>query len=346
MDLNAKIKVLDNLGRWLKGGPHDEIELAKLKSTRENQWFTPDNLDRAINAVAVEYLDGDKIESWLRNYPLQASSQHERNVAVIAAGNIPMAGLHDLLAVFLSGNRLQFKPSSKDAFLIPALLKKMIELEPGVAKKISIVDKVKTPDAVIATGSSNTARYFEAYFRDIPRIVRKNRNSVAVLDGSESWEDYEKLGRDIYQYFGLGCRSVSYLYVPEEFDFAPMMEYFKTHFSKAVDHTKYQNNYEYNLACSMLNNEELIIGEHLLLFQKDSYLSRIATLNYRHYREIDEVIQELEDRRDQIQCVAAGMDLGDGLESIRVEPGHTQQPQLKDYADGVDTLEFLLSLKK
>lgn len=345
MDLNTRINLLSDLGKWILKEENPKIELAKLKSTVENPWFTAENLDCALRAVAHEFLDEKKLREWADHYPLKEQLQGNKSIAVIAAGNIPLACIHDLIAVFLSGHRAQLKLSSKDAFLIPAFIEYMSEKDSRVGDILQVVDRVNNPDAAIATGSTNTSRYFESYFKNIPCIIRKNRNSIAILQGNEGESDFRALGEDIYRYFGLGCRSVSFLYVPEGYDFTPMMEFFREAYKSLLNHPKYQNNYEYNLACAMLNRDKLIIGDNLLLYNKDNFLSRIATLHYRHYSQPEAVIPILESREEDIQCISTSMDLqSDRLKGLVVAPGTTQSPGLMDYADRVDTLDFLIKL--
>nr|MBS0038399.1 acyl-CoA reductase [Saprospiraceae bacterium] len=345
MDLNTRINLLSDLGKWILKDENPRLELAKLKSTAENPWFTAENLDIALRAVAREFLDEKKLRQWVAQYPLEDQREDPKSIAVIAAGNIPLACIHDLIAVFLSGHRAQLKLSSKDAFLLPAFIEYMSKKDSRVGEILQVVDKVNNPAAAIATGSTNTSRYFESYFKGIPSIIRKNRNSIAVLRGDEGESDFRALGEDIYRYFGLGCRSVSFLYVPEGYDFAPMMEFFREEYKSLLNHPKYQNNYEYNLACAMLNRDKLIIGDNLLLFNRDNFLSRIATLHYRHYAEAEEIIPVLESREEDVQCIATAVDLkSDHLKRLVVPPGTTQSPGLMDYADRVDTLDFLIKL--
>lgn len=338
-----RIELAYSLGKWLKKGNDPRLKLAKLKSNKENPWFTLDNLDKALNSIAEFYLDPAKMSKWLEKYPLGGQGQSKK-IALITAGNIPLAGFHDFLSLFFSGHYGQIKLSSKDQYLFPVILEYLTGLNNEVGEQIKIVDYIKNPEGVIATGSNNTSRYFKSYFKGIPQIIRKNRNSPAVLTGDENESDWKKLGDDIFSYFGLGCRSVSFLYVPENFDFAPMMTYFRENYLKIMDHQKYRNNYEYNLACAILNNEKLIIGDVVLLFKSSSYLSRIATLNYTHYETLNEVREDLNSSKDLIQCVVANKELK--LNEIgQKEFGQAQYPELDDYADGVDTMNFLIQIR-
>lgn len=239
----------------------------------------------------------------------------------------------------MSGNKVQLKQSSNDQKLLPILIDYLIAIEPNFKDLISITEiRLQNFDAVIATGSNNTARYFEHYFKKHPSIIRKNRNAVAVLTGDETEEEMESLGDDIFRYFGLGCRSVSKVFVPNDYDFD---KFFKAIYNKGtiLSYTKYKNNYDYNKTVYLMSQITLIENGFLLLKEDTSYTSPIATLFYEYYNSVEELHSKLEQDKDQIQCVV-GKDLN--LETVAF--GQTQQPQLWDYADGVDTMKFLLDL--
>ncbi len=341
MNLTDRIELLSNLGDHLKTKP-DSFELAKLKASKENPWFSPENIDLAVSAIVENYLNGEKLRSFCDGYDI--GPFEKLRVSIVSAGNIPLVGMHDLLMGFLAGVKTEIKLSAKDKHLIPVMVDFLHKKEPAVKEWLQVIGQVKNPGAVIATGSDNTSRYFESYFRHIPRLIRKNRNSVAVISGEESRSDLEKLADDVFVHFGLGCRNVSFLYVPKGYDFTEMIEVFKEKYGELADHSKFRNNYEYNLACSILNKEVLIQSEVLLFYEKDDYLSRIATLNYKHYNKLDDVWADVQIRSDQIQCVVSG-----NLkppETIEITPfGKTQSPQLSDFADGKDSMDFLLNQK-
>lgn len=255
------------------------------------------------------------------------------------AGNIPLVGFHDFLTVLMSGHSVQIKQSSSDAFFLPLIALFLGHVEPGFKDKIIFSEeRLSEFDAVIATGSNNTARHFEYYFGDYPHIIRRNRNSVAILTGEESSEDLDALGEDIFRYFGLGCRSVSKLMVPSDYDFDLLFGAIYR-FKDLIDYDKYRNNYDYNKAVYLMSRFELLENGFVMLKEDASYASPIATLFYEYYNDEDSLKKKLETDADLIQCI-----VGKGNDLNYIPFGQTQKPQLNDYADGVDTFEFLVSL--
>ena len=252
-----------------------------------------------------------------------------KNVGVVMAGNIPLVGFHDFLCTFISGNRQTIKTSSRDSVLIKHLMDKLFSMNVDTKPFISFSDMLKGCDAYIATGSNNSARYFEYYFNKYPNIIRRNRTSVAVLNGDEKKEDLEKLADDVYQYFGLGCRNTTKIYVPELYDFIPLLSAFRK-YNYLADHHKYKNNYDYQLALLLLNKKYYMSNESILLTESSSYFSPISVLHYEYYKSADSVLASLTNHSD-IQYISG----------LRSGFGKSQQPGLTDYADGVDTLQFL-----
>lgn len=342
-DLTKKIEALAKTGEWLLKNDSPQLELAALKSEYKNPWFTAENIQLSIQSIAENFLNKSKLDNWLADYEVKNPS-HQKTIGLIMAGNLPLVGFHDFLIVYISGHKAQIKLSSKDEYLLPCIVSKLAELDSEVSQHIFFVDKITGVDAAIATGSGNSARYFEYYFRGIPHIIRKNRHSVAVVNGEETDEELIGLGKDIFQYFGLGCRSVSALFVPENYSFKRMMELFKDQWLYLMDHSKYRNNYEYNLACAMLDNKKQIVGDSVLLFEETSNISRIACLHYQHYVNLLEVNKSLMVRKNELQCIATTTKLNKNLKALQVPFGNAQQPELSDYADGVNTLKFLVSL--
>jgi hypothetical protein len=249
------------------------------------------------------------------------------------AGNIPLVGFHDFLCAFISGHRQTIKPSSKDEVLIRHLVEHLCTLDASVKDLVSFSEMLKGCDAYIATGSNNSARYFDYYFSKYPHIIRRNRTSVAVLSGKESNEELEKLADDVYQYFGLGCRNVTKIYVPEQYDFLPLLEAFRK-YNHLIDHHKYKNNYDYQLAVLILNKKFYMTNGSIILLEEAGIFSPISQLNYEYYSTPGELTGRLQQNPD-IQCVT-------GKNVIPF--GQAQFPCVTDYADGVDTLQFLLSL--
>lgn len=308
----------------------ETITLAKHK----NGWFTKDNVDFALKSWG-ELLKEDNLTDWYRAYDLERNSI--KTVAVIMAGNIPLVGFHDLLSVLLTGNKALIRLSSNDNVLISFIKDYLASAEPLFQERIIFSeDKMKDFDAVIATGSNNTARYFEHYFGKVPNIIRKNRNSIAVLTGKESTTQLEALGEDIFRYYGLGCRSVSKVFVPIEYDFDA---FFKSIYSyhPIIEQKKYANNYDYNKAVYLMSDFKILDNGFLVLKEDKSYASPIASLFYEKYDSLENLKERLTKDEQMLQCV-----VGEGVMDGEIAFGETQKPSLSDYADGVDTVDFLL----
>ena len=305
-------------------------------SQSHNGWFTPEQVLHSIQSWA-RALTEDNLNQWLSNYDF--SKIEPKKVGLILAGNIPLVGFHDFLSVLISGHNVLVKTSSNDQYLLKFLANYLIAVEPNLNSKITFVEgKLEGFDAVIATGSNNTARYFEYYFKEKPSIIRKNRNSVAVLDGTESHEDLVGLGEDIFRYFGLGCRNVSKLFVPKGYNFD---NFFKAmyEYRDVIHYEKYANNYDYNKAVFLMSNFQLLDNEFLTIKEDVSYASPISSVFYEFYENLEEIKSRLNADAEQIQCVVSN-----NLIENSVAFGQTQQPKLWDYADNVDTLAFLNSL--
>ena len=310
-------------------------ELLEL-SQSHNGWFTKEQVYFAVNSWA-EALTETNLNQWLSNYDF--SKIKPKTVGLILAGNIPLVGFHDFLSVLISGHSVLVKTSSNDQHLIKFLANYLIAVEPEMTSRITFTEgKLENFDAVIATGSNNTARYFEFYFKDKPSIIRKNRNSVAVLNGNESHEDLVHLGEDIFRYFGLGCRNVSKLFVPKGYNFDA---FFKAMFDyqDVIHYEKYSNNYDYNKAVFLMSNFKLLDNGFLTIKEDSSYSSPISSVFYEFYEDLEALKNRLKNESDQIQCIVSN-----GLADKNIPFGQTQKPKLWDYADDVDTLKFLISL--
>lgn len=310
----------------------DFITLIEL-SQSHNGWFTPEQVYYSIQSWA-EALTESNLTEWLSSYDFSKTTS--KKVGLILAGNIPLVGFHDFLSVLISGHDVLVKTSSNDQYLLKFLAKFLIAIEPKLADKITFVEgKLEGFDAVIATGSNNTARYFEYYFKDKPSIIRKNRNSVVILDGKESHEDLVNLGEDIFRFFGLGCRNVSKLFVPKGYDFDA---FFKAmyEYKDVIYYEKYANNYDYNKAVFLMSNFKLLDNEFLTIKEDTSYSSPISSVFYEFYEDLEVLKNRLENDNEQIQCVVSN-----NLVANSIAFGQTQKPKLWDYADNVDTLAFL-----
>ncbi|MDP5201547.1 acyl-CoA reductase [Flavobacterium sp. DG2-3] len=316
----------------------DDFENLIRLSQSHNGWYTPEQVYFSIQSWA-EALTAENIDKWLSAYSFD-SAQSGKTVALILAGNIPLVGFHDFLSVLITGNKALIKTSSNDQHLLPFLAKYLIAVDENLKDSITFVEgKLENFDAVIATGSNNTARYFEYYFKDKPSIIRKNRNSAAILTGKETNEELEALGEDIFRYFGLGCRNVSKLFIPKEYSFDAFFQaMFK--YQDVIHYEKYANNYDYNKAVFLMSNFKLLDNGFLTLKEDSSYASPISSVFYEYYDNLEELKKRLQENADQIQCIVSS-----NLTANSIAFGETQKPQLWDYADNVDTITFLLTTK-
>ena len=307
------------------------------KAEQQNSWFTRANVTFAFKSWS-EALSENNVQQWLSQYQLPQTTSPKK-ILIIMAGNLPLVGFHDLLCVLVAGHKAIVKLSSDDGVLLPYLIKQMKAFAPEWAEAVAFTDdKVTEYDAVIATGSDNTARYFEYYFGKKPHIIRKNRHSVAVLTGEETPEELQDLGKDIFLYYGLGCRSVSKLFVPQGYDFDLLFQAIYP-YKYIIEEQKYANNYDYNKAVYLMSLYKLLENGFLLLKEDEHYGSPIATLFYEYYTNKEALKKKLATDREKIQCIV-GHNFIDG----EIPFGQTQTPKLWDYADGVNTLTFLLNL--
>ncbi|MFN8243581.1 MAG: acyl-CoA reductase [Ferruginibacter sp.] len=331
MNLQKRIEILAETGRYLQANPAPWQE-AKERAGFANNWFTPEFIDLAVANICRHFLQQEELQNWARHYHLD-DNVVPKNVGLVMAGNIPLVGFHDLLTIFISGHRQTIKLSSKDEVLIKEMVNRMTELEPAAADFISFAETLKSCDAYIATGSSNTARYFDYYFSKYPSIIRRNRTSVAILTGKESAEELSLLADDIQLYFGLGCRNVTKIYVPADYDFVPLLKALEK-YSYFADHHKYKNNFDYQLSLALLNKVFYMTNNSILLLESENLFSPISCLFYSTYTDAGELRATLE-QNTEVQCIVG---------PYGVAFGQAQSPRLTDYADGVDTLQFLLGL--
>lgn len=313
----------------------DFLQLIQL-SQSHNRWFIPQQVYFAVESWA-EALTAENLDKWLDSYDIEANEP--KTIGLILAGNIPLVGFHDFLSVLITGHKVLVKASSNDQHLLPFLAKYLIAVSPEMADYIEFTEgKLEGFDAVIATGSNNTARYFEYYFKDKPAIIRKNRNSVAVLTGNETTAQLEALGEDIFRYFGLGCRNVSKLFVPEGYDFTKFFEAIYK-YKDVIAYEKYANNYDYNKAVFLMSNFKLLDNGFLTIKEDSAYASPISSVFYEFYSDKAELAERLATDAEQLQCIVANA----GVEG-ELNFGSAQHPQLWDYADNVDTISFLLKI--
>ncbi|QSS97064.1 acyl-CoA reductase [Psychroflexus sp. ALD_RP9] len=347
MSLDDKKKALIDLSQFLQNhinevksnseiDLHHKLNEAIELSQQHNTWFTNEFIYKSLSSWS-KALNEINLKTWLSNYNLEDLNPNSHVVAIICAGNIPLVGFHDCLCGLITGHNLIIKYSSKDQFLLRFMVDFLLNTGAFSSQVIFTDGQLNNFDAVIATGSNNTSRYFEYYFRNKASIIRKNRNSVAVLTGQETSSELEKLGQDIFSYFGLGCRNVSKLYVPENYDFKHFFESIYK-FSDIINHHKYANNYDYNKAVYLMSDIKLFDNNFIILKHDTGFSSPIACLFYEYYSDENQLVEELQQKESQLQCVVGN------TASCTVRFGETQSPELWDYADGIDTMNFLLNL--
>jgi len=346
MNLQQRIDLLSRLGEYIVS-KHPDWEKTKEKASQENGWFIPEFINHAAAVIAKNYLEIEVLNKLAQQYQLNLINPAPKIVGIVMAGNIPLVGFHDLLCVFITGHKAKIKLSSKDSTLIKHIVNKLAEWSTiiegenssGIAgsaiinELVKFEEMLKSCDAYIATGSNNSSRYFDYYFGKYAHIIRRNRTSAAILDGNETAEELENLADDIHLYFGLGCRNVTKIYVPENYDFIPLLSSFKKYIFFS-DHHKYKNNYDYNLALHILNNNLYMTNGSVMLFESTALFSPISQVNYEYYTDKKTLIKKLQGSED-LQCI-----VGHGY----IPLGQAQLPPVTDYPDGIDTMKFLVSL--
>lgn len=342
----------DEIRSFLSGNSSQSKEWEEILQVaeQENSWFSQKSIRAALEGISL-WLYEDKLSAWLSSYPgMEKRNKKPLIIGVIMAGNIPLAGFHDFLCVLLSGYILYSKLSHSDSKLLPFIAGKLIAIEPEWKNKIHFVEKLNgsSLNAVIATGSNNTARHFEYYFKNIPHIIRKNRNGVAIIDGNETTDELSALGKDIFSYFGLGCRNISKLYVPVNYNFDNFFKSIEP-YKEVIHHNKYHSNYIYNRTIYLMDGKKFTDNGFLAVINNPASSSPIAVLHFEEYKDIKSLVVHLSEIAEQIQCIATSIRMKNvlvkhHLSSSCVIMGETQSPSLADYADGVDTMKFLCSL--
>ena len=353
MDVSRRVQAFAELGKvlrnlfaaegaeFLNAAQKEKAEALKQtvsEAKSYNGWFDVPLVKHALTALG-ESLKKEKLEKWVSAYKIPSENE-EKTVGVVMAGNVPAVGFHDFLSVLMSGNRILAKLSSDDSKLMPAIADVLVAIEPKFESKITFTDgTIKDFDAIIATGSNNTARYFEYYFGKYPNIIRKNRNGVAVLTGKESAAELKGLADDIFLYYGLGCRNVSKLFVPKGYNFTALLDVLNQYEGVSENH-KYHNNYDYNKAIFLVNKQEHYDSGNVLLTESENIASPVGVLHYEFYESETALRNILMTRQEELQCVVSGA----GFVNEKIAFGKSQQPELWEYADGVDTMAFLLQL--
>ena len=350
MDLEQRIRAFSQLGDVLSrvgvegdmgllsryGYDEKAFEDSFYRAMDNNAWFTAESIYRSLYVLGVS-MNREDLEKWAGMYDLKPVKG--KTVAVIMAGNIPAVGFHDFLSVLMSGNKVVAKLSSDDSYIIPAIAELLVARESEFSELIEFTDgTIKNFDSVIATGSNNTSRYFKHYFGKYPHIIRKNRNALGVITGLEDEESIQSMGEDIFMYYGLGCRNISKLFVPLGYDFKNFYRALEG-FSTFAEHHKYMNNYDYNKSIYLVNGDTHYDNGFLLLKESASMASPVSVLHYEQYEKIEEVNSFIADASENIQCVVSA----DPAVNTAIPPGTAQYPKLWDYADGVDTMDFLIN---
>ncbi len=331
MNLQKRIELLQSLHEYLLADD-EEWQNIKIKAGFHNGWFTPEFIKLAVKNICAEFLQKDKLEKWVAHYHLDDNIE-PKNIGIVMAGNIPLVGFHDFLCVFICGHKQTIKLSSKDNILFKHLIEKMLAWDADLVDYVEFAELLKGCEGYIATGSNNSARYFNQYFSKYPNIIRRNRTSVAILTGKETAEELDLLADDVHQFFGLGCRNVTKLFVPTGYDFVPLLRAFDR-YKYFEDHHKFKNNYDYQLSIALLNNIFYMTNGSALLLENEALFTAISQLNYSFYTDIEKAVKACNGNYD-IQCIC-------GHKGIPF--GKAQKPSLLEYADGVDTMQFLLTL--
>ncbi|MBA4198551.1 MAG: acyl-CoA reductase [Chitinophaga sp.] len=333
MNLQQRTDLLIKLKTFIEDENNEQWKEAKQQATLMNPWFIPEFLETAIKQIADNFLDGNKLNQWAASYNIPEENTSPATIGIVMAGNIPLVGFHDFLCGFITGHQLLIKLSSQDEVLLKVIVNKLIEWNDEVKELVQFAATLKNCDAYIATGSNNSSRYFEYYFAKYPHIIRRNRTSVAVLEGNETKEALQNLATDIQLYFGLGCRNVTKLYVPRQYDFMKLLDALKT-YDHLIEFHKYKHNFDYQLALLIMNNKQYMNNGSIVISENASIFSAISHLHYEYYDNKEVLIEQLFANND-IQCIV-GKDF--------IPFGKAQEPALTDYADGVDTIKFLLGL--
>ncbi len=336
MTLQERVDALVALGESIDHATNQDLY---LKAKYENPWFVIRNIEQSIDAIKTQYLNREKLEEWIGRYNITETTSTKR-VGLILAGNIPLVGFHDIISVFLCGHTAILKLSDKDKLLPTYIVHKLIGMYPELADAFEIVELLVDYDAVIATGSDSSSRVFEKYFGAVPHIIRRNRNGVGVISLTDNVDTLKNFRYDLFDYFGLGCRNVSKIYLEKGVSTDLIFESIADE-KEIINHNKYKNNYDYSSALYLMNLEKFLTNDIVILREHEDIGSRIGCLHYEYYDSKEVLAQKLNDQRDKIQCVVSSEPIA-GFTHFNF--GHAQKPSLSDYADGVDTISFLKSL--
>jgi hypothetical protein len=333
MNLVERIRAFNLLGDKIDHLSAEERNQLVDQARNLNAWFVPESILFSLAGISY-FLKEKNLNTWVSSYDL--TNKKNRKVGIAMAGNIPLVGFHDYLSVLISGNDLVVKLSSQDSYLLPTINSWLIEIEPRFKNKIQFEERLNHVEAIIATGSDNTSRYFEYYFRNIPHIIRKNRSSVAILMGEEDSSHLTELGKDVFSYFGLGCRNIAKLFVPEGYEFIKLLDAWSP-YQEIIHHHKYANNYDYQKSILLVNKVPHLDNGFVLLTRHEQLVSPISVVYFETYSTQSDLKNKIKIQKDKIQCIVSANGWFEGS----VPFGKAQLPELWDYADGIDTLKFL-----
>jgi hypothetical protein len=333
MSVQQRINLMVQLGQYMLSDDNEWLA-AKQQAYAKNPWFIPTFIDAATQNIATHLLNFTALATWAQQYNIADIPQAPKQVGIVMAGNLPLVGFHDFLCVYISGHTAVIKLSSKDDVLLKHLVKKLYEWEVTVQNQVAFAEQLKGCDAYIATGSNNSSRYFDYYFGKYPNIIRRNRTSIAVLDGTETAAELNALANDLMLYFGQGCRNVTQLYLPQGYTFEYLLQHTAT-WQHLIEHHKYKNNYDYQLALLLMNSKPYMTNGLYLLHESEQLFAAISVVNYAYYTDENALRQMLAQHGNNVQCIVGKSYLPFGT---------CQQPSLTDYADGVDTMAWLTAL--
>jgi hypothetical protein len=333
MNLSERISAFILLGKKIEHLSADDKSSLCQRAANLNPWFVPESIQLSLEGIA-HFLNPSNLLSWTEKYP--SLNEKNKKIGIAMAGNIPLVGFHDYLCVLISGNKAFIKLSSQDAYLLPTLHAWLVEFEPRFSDKAYFEERLNNMDAMIATGSNNTARYFEYYFRNIPHIIRKNRSSIAIIMGEEETTHLTDLGKDVFSYFGLCCRNISKLYVPEGYEFNRLFESLEG-YKEIIHHHKYANNYDYQKSILLVNKVQHLDNGFVMITQNDQLVSPISVLYFETYTTQSDLKKKIKLHQEKIQCIVSA----NGWYEGSLPFGKAQHPELWDYADGIDTLKFV-----
>lgn len=346
LEVTDRVNSFSKLGEWLgkeldavKEGKENSLEEILRKTHDQNNWFTRESVLRSLRALN-SWLQKDKLDDWVSYYHI-GNPANQKVVAIIMAGNIPLVNFHDLLGVLISGNKVLVKLSKQDSVLLPFLMEKLVAIETQWSGQITFTEeKLIDFDAVIATGSNNTSRYFEHYFGKYPHIIRKNRSSIGIIEPDMPKDDLRSFYNDIFDYYGLGCRNISFLMLPEKFEWDEFHNAWEG-LENPLAHHKYKNNYDYYKSFYLVNKQPFIDLGMVMLTEGDQLSTSISVISYAYYKNEEEITNFIMQRQDEIQCVVSKKNYGN---FATIQPGQSQYPGLMDYPDNVDIIQFLLAL--